>query len=84
MMMGKAAVPFGGGRVVSLFSHKKYDSVTVEYLDSNGGLHGAIFRLSKGQGDSFKKTLVANGAHIALLPDRATKQRTPEGTNESK
>jgi hypothetical protein len=84
MMLGKAAVPFGGGRVVSLFSHKKYDSFTVEYLDSKGGLHGAIFRLSKGQGDSFKKNLVANGAHVALLSDRATKQHTPEGTNESK
>jgi hypothetical protein len=32
MMLGKAAVPFEGGRVVSLFSHKTYDIVTVEYL----------------------------------------------------
>jgi len=55
MMLGKAAVPFEGGRVVSLFSHKKYDSLTVEYLDSNGGFHGAIFRLSKGQGQTFKE-----------------------------
>jgi hypothetical protein len=29
MMLGKAAVPYGGGRVVSLFSHKKYDSLTI-------------------------------------------------------
>ncbi len=84
MMLGKAAVPFGGGRVVSLFSHKKYDSFTVEFLDSNGGLHGAIFRLSKGQGGSFKKNSIANGAHIALLSGQAPKQRTPQGTNESK
>ena len=33
MTLGKMAVPFGGGRVVSLFSHKKYDTLTVEYLD---------------------------------------------------
>ena len=64
MMMGKAAVPFGGGRVVSLFSHRKYDSLTLEYFDSNGGFHGAIFRLAKGQGETFKNALVAHGAHL--------------------
>lgn len=35
MMLSKTAVPFGGGRVVSLFSHKKYDGLTIEYLDSS-------------------------------------------------
>src|SRR5215467_13406834 len=63
MMVGKAAVPFGGGRVVSLFSHKKYDSLTIEYLDGSGGFHGAIFRLAKGQAERFKDDLVAHGAH---------------------
>ena len=84
MMLGKAAVPFGGGRVVSLFSHKKYDSLTVEYLDSDGGFHGAIFRLSKGQGQTFKKELVAGGAHTAPLEDQAKTQSTPEVKNENK
>jgi hypothetical protein len=70
MMLGKSAVPYGGGRVVSLFSHKKYDSLTVEYLDKNGGLHGAIFRLSKGQGRTFRRDLVANGAHTAPIDDQ--------------
>ena len=41
--LGKAATPYGGGRLISLFSHKKYDTLTVEYLDSNGGVHGAVF-----------------------------------------
>jgi hypothetical protein len=49
MTVGKVAAPYGGGRVVSLFSHKKYDTLTVEYVDDNGGLHGAIFQLTKGQ-----------------------------------
>jgi hypothetical protein len=71
MMLGKAAVPFGGGRVVSLFSHKKYDTVTLEYLDSNGGFHDAIFRLNKGQGETLKEDLLANGAHIAPLVNQA-------------
>jgi hypothetical protein len=84
MMLGKAAVPFEGGRVVSLFSHKKYDSLTVEYLDSNGGFHGAIFRLSKGRGQTFKKDLVASGAHTAPQEGHAKTQSTPEVNNENK
>src|SRR6266566_3994146 len=31
MTLGKAAVPFGGGRAVSLFAHKKYDTLALEY-----------------------------------------------------
>lgn len=78
MTLGKAAAPYGGGRVVSLFAHKKYDLLTVEYIDSNGGCHGAIFQLVKGQGQSFKKDLVAHGAHLTSPEDRATTQSTPE------
>ena len=37
MKIGKTAAPYGGGRVVSLFAHKKYDTLTLEYVDSNGG-----------------------------------------------
>ena len=84
MTLGKAAAPFGGGRVVSLFAHKKYDFLTVEYLDNNGGFHGAIFQLDKGQGQAFKKELVSNGAHISSPDGRATTQSTPEVTHENK
>ena len=79
MTLGKAAVPFEGGRAISLFSHKKYDTLTVEYLDNNGGFHGAIFQMNKGQGESFEKDLVAKGAHIASPEIPATTQSTPEG-----
>ena len=84
MMLGKAAAPYGGGRVVSLFAHKKYDFLTVEYLDNNGGLHGAIFQLDKEQGEPFKKALVANGAHITSTADQATTHSTLEVKNENK
>jgi len=84
MMLGKAAVPFGGGRVVSLFSHKKYDSLTVEYLDGNGGFHGAIFQLNKGQAQTFKDELVAKGIHVAPAEGQGTAQSTTEGKNETK
>jgi len=78
MMLGKAAVPYGGGRIVSLFSHKKYDSLAIEYLDSRGGFHGVIFRLAKGQGETFKNALIARGAQIARSEDPAPVQSTAE------
>src|SRR6201997_1837927 len=65
MTLGKAAVPFGGGRAVSLFAHKKYDTVTLEYVDSDAGIHGAIFQINKGQAKLFRDHLVAMGAHVS-------------------
>ena len=61
MMVGKAIVPYGGGRVISLFAHKKYDTLTLEYVDGDGGIHGAIFQLNKGEAEDFINELVARG-----------------------
>lgn len=60
----KAAIPYGGGRVVSLFSHN-VDVLTVEYLDSGGGFHGAIFVLPASKAAAFKNQLVAQGAKVS-------------------
>lgn len=63
---GKAvtmAIPYGGGRIVSLFSHK-VQVLTVEYTDTYGGFHGAIFVLPEGQAASFRDQLVAQGAKV--------------------
>ena len=84
MTLAKAAAPYGGGRVVSLFSHKKYDTVTLEYLDPSGGFHGAIFQLNKGQGEVLKSELEAAGAHITRPEDETTKGKTQETNNEVK
>ena len=84
MTLGKTAAPYGGGRVVSLFAHKKYDFLTVEYLDNSGGFHGAIFQLERGQGETFKRALVANGAHITPPIERTRTQSTLEVKNENK
>jgi hypothetical protein len=84
MALGKAGTPFGGGRLISLFSHKKYDTLTVEYLDPNGGFHGSIFQLNKGQAQAIKTALVAEGAHVSNPEDPSTKQNPPEAKNESK
>jgi len=60
----ETAIPYGGGRFVSLFSHK-VDVLAVEYVDSNGGFHGAIFVLSAGKATAFKNQLVAQGAKVS-------------------
>lgn len=65
MTLSKTAAPFGGGRAVSLFAHKKYDTLALEYVDGNGGFHGAIFQLDKGQGEVLRNELAAKGAHVS-------------------
>ena len=56
------AAPYGGGRVLSLF-RTKIDTLTVQYRDAEGGLHGAIFTMPVGTSEVIKKELVAQGAH---------------------
>src|SRR5258706_1265754 len=70
MTLGKAAAPFGGGRVVSLFAHKKYDILSLEYVDADGGIHGAIFQLKKGQAEIVKNELIAQGVTIGSRQDQ--------------
>jgi hypothetical protein len=84
MTLGKAAVPFGGGRAISLFAHKKYDTLALEYVDSNGGMHGAIFQVNKGQAEILRNELVAKGAHVSESPNEPVKQSNAEVPSESK
>jgi len=55
------AIPYGGSRVLSLFSHE-VDVLTVEFRDANGAYHGAVFALAKGHAALFRKELTALGA----------------------
>lgn len=82
MAMGRAAAPYGGGRVIGLFAHKKYDFMTLEYFDSNGGFHGAIYQLNKGQGQVLADELGAKGVHVSGLEIATRKQRL--GTRNAK
>jgi hypothetical protein len=84
MKIGKAAAPYGGGRVVSLFAHKKYDTLTLEYVDSNGGVHGAIFQVTKGQAELVRNEVVARDVYFGSGEGQATKQSTSEVTHEDK
>jgi hypothetical protein len=84
MKIGKAAAPFGGGRVVSLFAHAKYDTLAFEYVDSNGGVHGALFQLRKGQAEPVRNEVVTRGAYSGPGEEQASKQSTAEVTHEDK
>jgi hypothetical protein len=77
MAVTRAAVPFGGGRVIGLFAHKKFDTVTLQYLDPEGGSHGAIFQLDKGQGQVLKTELEGQGVRVAVVRDRTDKSKRP-------
>jgi hypothetical protein len=66
--MVKAAIPYGGGRVVSLFTHN-VDVLTVEYLDSGGGFHGTIFVLPASKAEAFRNQLIAQGAKVSKHVD---------------
>lgn len=83
LALGRAAAPFGGGRAVALFSHKKYDTVTLEYVDADGGYHGAIFQLNTGKGEVLKSRLVAGGVHVSSTEDQS-KSSAAEAKNEKK
>jgi hypothetical protein len=77
LTLAKAAMPYGGGRVVGMFSHKKFDFVTIEYFDSNKGLHGAIFQLTKGQGPTLRDALARAGVNAASAADQTVNSENP-------
>lgn len=74
--LAKSAIPYGGGRFVSLFSHQ-VEVLTVEYVDSNGGFHGTVFVLSSGKATALKDQLVAQGAKVTphVAPSEQKEQK---------
>ena len=60
------AMPYESSRVVSLLASRKIDVLTLEYRDPNGGLHGAIFTLPKGQAPVLMRLLVGQGANAGI------------------
>ena len=61
--------PYGTGSALPLF-RKKVDTLTIQYRDASGGLHGTIFTMPRGQADAIKNELVAQGARsVPTLAD---------------
>jgi hypothetical protein len=67
------AAPYGGGRFLSLF-RTKIDTLTVQYRDGDGGLHGAIFTMPVGSAEVIKKELLAQGAKGEQTAPKEQKQ----------
>jgi len=44
----------------------KIDTITIQYRDSNGGLHGAVFTMPVGKAELIKESLLAQGARTSI------------------
>jgi hypothetical protein len=74
------AAPYGGGRFLSLF-RTKIDTLTVQYRDGDGGLHGAVFTMHVGTAEALKKELLTQGVQAAaadMPPASPATAPTPE------
>jgi len=56
----------------------------VEYVDSDGGVHGAIFQLSKGEAELVRNELVTRGVSANLGRDQSMEHSTAEVSHENK
>ena len=77
--------PYASGRFLSLF-RKKLDTLTIEYRDAQGGIHGGILAMNPGLAATLKKQLVDAGAHTSVpIEDPAKPAATPpSGTASQK
>jgi hypothetical protein len=57
--------PYGSGRFLSLF-RSKLDTLTIQYRDADGGLHGVIFTSPVGTAETTKDELVGLGARTSI------------------
>ena len=65
------AAPYGGGRFLSLF-RRKIDTLSIQYRDVDGALHGAIFTMPVGAANAIKTELVSGGAHTTTTGEPTT------------
>jgi hypothetical protein len=68
--------PFGSGRVLSLF-RTKMDTLTIQFRDAGGGLHGVIFTMALGKAEIIKQELISHGAKTTI-PTQADTSNTKE------
>src|SRR5215475_7939715 len=76
------AAPYGGGRFLSLF-RKKIDTLTIQYRETGGTLHGVIFTMQSGTADDLKKDLVAQGAHSVLTEGQKEETKNAAPNNKA-
>jgi hypothetical protein len=71
--------PYGSGRALSLL-RSNIDTFTIEYRDSDGALHGAIFTMPVGKADPLKEQLLSQGAQVSS-PGSQILTQTKSGTH---
>jgi hypothetical protein len=54
--LAKIAVPYSGGRAVSLFTHRKYDTLTLEYVDAEADFMEQSSSSKKGKQKAYEIT----------------------------
>ena len=74
--------PYGAGRATSLLRNK-IDTFTIQYRDSNGGVHGAVFTMAVGNAELIKESLLAQGAHTSI-PSKEDSTADPTQQSEAK
>jgi hypothetical protein len=79
--MASLAAPFGSGSALPLF-RKKLDTLTIQYRDANGALHGAIFTMPRGEAEAIKKELVAKGARTSIPIETDLKKISADSREE--
>ena len=67
--------PYGSGRFLSLF-RSKLDTLTIQYRDEDGGLHGVIFTMAVGEAELLKQQLIEQGAHTAIVTESSGRHET--------
>ena len=68
------AAPFESGKALTILLRTKVDILTIAFHDPDGGAHGVIFALPKGQGESMRGQLVQAGAHTTAKEQAEAKQ----------
>jgi len=75
--------PYGSGRFLSLF-RKKLDTLTIQYRDTDGGLHGGILSMQPGEAIALKRVMVAAGAHTTVPLEDAAKPASGAASGDKK
>lgn len=67
--IGRKVIPFGGGSVLAAASQAQLNLLTVEFFDSNGAYHGAVFSLPQSEASEVSHTITfPKDQTIASLP----------------
>jgi hypothetical protein len=71
------AAPFESGKALTILMRTKVDILTVAFHDPDGAVHGAIFALPKGQGESMRTQLIQAGAHTSQATNEVSERSKP-------